>query len=86
MPELSRFFGISILMYFNDRDPPHFHARYNEHRAIVRIGDLDLIDGALPQRVMGLVLEWAQLHRTELAANWQSLRKSGSFEKIEPLV
>jgi len=86
MPEICRFLGISILMYFNEHDPPHFHVRYNEYRAVIGIHDLMLRDGELPGRVMGLVLEWANLHRTELLENWNSIRSTGEFHKIEPLV
>lgn len=86
MPEICRFLGISILMYFNDHDPPHFHVVYNEHRAKVAMGDLATLDGWLPPRVAGLVREWGELHGRELLANWESLRTTGRFERIEPLV
>lgn len=86
MPELSRFLGISILMYFNDHNPPHFHVRYDEYRAVFRIADLMMTDGRLPGRVTALVLEWANQHRQELLDNWNSIRESGEYETIEPLV
>lgn len=86
MPELCRFLGISIRMYFNDHDPPHFHVRYDEHRAKISIRDLSTMAGRLPPRVIALVLEWAHLHRQELLANWNSLQSTGTFNKIEPLV
>jgi len=86
MPELSRFLGIVVLMYFDDHNPPHFHVRYNEHRAIVSINDLALIDGELPPRVFGLVAEWAGMHKGELLENWAMLQDAGKFFKIEPLV
>ncbi|MEO5341261.1 MAG: DUF4160 domain-containing protein [Magnetococcus sp. MYC-9] len=86
MPEVSRFLGIFIFMYFNDHDPPHFHVQYNEFRAVIDIDTLALSDGKLPGRVLGLVVEWAELHREELLSNWCSLRVDGSFRKIEPLV
>jgi hypothetical protein len=86
MPELSRFLGISILMYFNDHTPPHFHVKYNEFRASVEISTLSVVEGEIPPRVHGLVTEWAELHRDELLANWNTLRESGEYRKIEPLV
>jgi len=58
VPELSRFLGIIVTMYYNDHEPPHFHARYGEHQAIIALESLRVIDGALPPRVLGLVLEW----------------------------
>jgi hypothetical protein len=86
LPELSRFLGISIRMYFNDHDPPHFHVKYNDDRAVFRIRDLMMTKGKLPGRVTALVLEWANLHREELQANWESLKRDGVFSKIDPLV
>jgi hypothetical protein len=72
-------------MYFNDHGPPHFHARYAEHEATVSIGTLAILEGSLPRRVMALVLEWADLHRAELAANWDRARNSVPLETITPL-
>lgn len=66
MPVLSRFFGIIVLMYFDDHPPPHFHVRYGGQKAIVSIDTLGLVEGNLPPRVLGLVVEWASLHRQEL--------------------
>lgn len=61
MPTISMFFGILIRMYFNDHPPPHFHARYNEHEAVIAIEPLSVIEGSLPKRALSLVLEWAAL-------------------------
>ena len=85
MPEISRFFGIVITMYFNDHSPPHFHARYERYRAEVRIADGDVIDGELPARVRALIAEWARIHRVELDRNWTSLAAQGTFARIAPL-
>lgn len=86
MPELSRFLGIIITMYFRDHSPPHFHAEYNEYEATFDIATLSKINGNLPSRVLGFVVEWAALHQEELMKNWESLNKTGSFHKIAPLV
>jgi len=86
MPEISRFLGIVITMYFNDQNPPHFHVRYEDFRAIVGIDPLELGEGELPPRVLGLVLEWAEMHQRELAENWTALAATGTFRKIAPLV
>ena len=59
MPEISRFFGIVIKMFFSDHAPPHFHAEYAEHEALVAIETLELVRGELPRRALALVLEWA---------------------------
>lgn len=57
MPEISRFLGIVIAMYYNDYDPPHFHARYGEYEVTVGIAD-GLVEGCFPRRALNLVLEW----------------------------
>ena len=86
MPEISRFLGIIILMYFDDHNPPHFHVKYNDYRALISINELQMINGELPPRVLGLVMEWAILHKNELIENWKLLKESGNWFKIEPLV
>ena len=86
MPEICRFLGIVITMYYNDHDPPHFHVRYGESRATFAIDALKLLDGQLPPRVVGLVGEWAALHRFELRRNWTQLATEGKFRRIKPLV
>ena len=86
MLELSRFIGIIIYMYFNDHNPPHFHAEYNEFKAAISIKNLGLIEGKLPSKVMSLVVEWAQDHQEELLENWNSIQTTGEYYKITPLV
>ncbi|MFY9260266.1 MAG: DUF4160 domain-containing protein [Gallionella sp.] len=82
MPEISRFLGIVISMYFDEHNPPHFHVRYNEYRAVIAIRNGNLLDGNLPARVRGLVEEWAELHQEELLVMWNSK----VFHKVQPLV
>ncbi|MDD4019724.1 MAG: DUF4160 domain-containing protein, partial [Kiritimatiellae bacterium] len=72
MPEICRFLGIVITMYFDEHNPPHFHVRYNEFRASIEIESLNVMTGRIPARVRGLVEEWAELHRRELLAMWAS--------------
>jgi hypothetical protein len=86
MPELCRFLGIVIMMYFDDHNPPHFHVKYNEFRAIISVNDLTILEGELPPRVLGLVMEWAGLHKSELLENWNMVQETGECFKIEPLV
>lgn len=85
MPEISRFLGIIITMYYNDHPPPHFHVRYNQQKAIIEIETLSIIQGKLTPRILGLVIEWAAIHKAELLANWQRARQQNPLEKIEPL-
>ena len=85
MPELGCFLGIIITMYYNDHPPPHFHARYNEQKAIIDIETLSILEGKLSPRILGLVVEWAALHQTELMQNWQLARLQRPLEPIAPL-
>ena len=84
MPEISRFFGIVIAMYYSDHSPPHFHARYAGHDCTVRIRD-GLVSGKFPPRPLGLVLEWYIQHREELAENWELARQRKPLRRINPL-
>lgn len=86
MPEISRFLGIIIYMYFNEHNPPHFHAQYNEHKASILIDSLGILEGKLPARVYSLVAEWAMEHQSELLTNWNEIETTGKFNKIEPFV
>lgn len=86
MPEICRFLGIIILMHFNDHSPPHFHAVYNEHQAVISINNLGVIEGKLPAKVLSLVVEWALEHQEELLENWTTMRATGDYRKIRPLV
>jgi hypothetical protein len=85
MPEISRFFGIVIKMYFNDHAPPHFHAEYGDEEAVLSIESLAVLRGSLPSRAIGLVLEWAQGNRKALFENWDSLRGGEPPRRIKPL-
>jgi hypothetical protein len=85
MPEISRFFGIVIQMYYNDHDPPHFHVRYSGQRALMAIEDLSILRGHLTPRALALVREWASLHRTELTEDWNLARAEAELRPIPPL-
>ena len=85
MPEISRFFGIVIKMYFDDHPPPHFHAIYGDAEVQIRIDPFGLISGSLPPRALAMVAEWATLHRVELLDNWSKARAGTGMVKIPPL-
>ena len=85
MPELCRFYGIVIQMYCRDHPPPHFHALYAGQRATIDIETLALIEGALPARARGLVIEWAALHQEELRAAFRQAAAMEAPGKIAPL-
>ena len=85
MPEICRFLGIIIAMYYDEHIPPHFNARYGESKAEIDINTLSLLAGKLPPRAMGLVIEWASRHQAELLADWELARQHAELKKIEPL-
>jgi hypothetical protein len=85
MPELARFFGLIITMYWNDHPPPHIHVRYGSQRALIDIETLSIIAGSLSPRALGLVIEWAALHRAELLTNWERARARQPLQPIRPL-
>ena len=85
MPEVSRFFGIIIAMYYNDHSPPHFHARYGDQKALISIESLTILRGQLSPRVLGLVVEWASAHQSELMEDWRLARSDEPLKKIPPL-
>jgi hypothetical protein len=85
MPEISRFFGIVVQMYFDDHLPPHFHARYGALTGRVVLTPVGLMDGDLPPRALRLTLEWAILHRQELLENWHRIRAGQLPTPIPPL-
>lgn len=85
MPEVSRFFGIVVSMYYDEHFPPHFHVRYAGRHAQVGISSLTILHGTLPPRAHGLVVEWARAHKDELLANWALARARKTPRKIAPL-
>lgn len=88
MPELSRFFGIIIRMYWEASAPhhrPHFHAYYQNDVAIYGIDQLELITGSLPRRQRRLVEAWAELHQQELRDDWERLQEGKKPLPIDPL-
>jgi hypothetical protein len=85
VPTIAYFLGIAVRMFFNDHDPPHFHVRYQQFRARVRVEDGAIIDGRLPPTVTRLVKEWTQLRRDALMRNWMAARTDQQLEWIEGL-
>ena len=84
MPEISRFYGILIKMFFNEHNPPHFHAEYGEFKAIITI-DKGIVEGKMPKIALKLIFDWLDLHRDELMENWRNIEKKKALNKIEPL-
>ena len=85
MPEISRFYGIVVKMYYNDHPPSHFHAEYGEAEMVVAIDTLGVVAGRLPPRATGLVMEWAAQHQAELQHAWSQARNAQPLDRIDPL-
>lgn len=85
MPEICRFFGIIIYIFYNEHQPPHLHAIYGEYEALITIGGLSILSGELPPRALGLVIEWASLHQEDLKKAWNQALNHQKIDKIEPL-
>jgi hypothetical protein len=82
MPEIARFYGIVIKLFFGDHPPPHFHAVYGEYIGLFDISSLEMIEGDLPRRARNLVLEWAKRNQSELLDMWnkQEIRQLPPLE------
>ena len=85
MPEVSRFYGVVIRMYFREHGPHHFRAEYGSDEVLVGIEDLAVLEGRLPPRALGFVIEWASLHQADLRAAWERARRHEAPGKIAPL-
>jgi hypothetical protein len=81
MPEITRFYGIIIKLFFADHPPPHFHAIYGEYNALFNLETLEIIEGDLPNRATKMVIEWASMYQTELLQMWNTQE----FRKLPPL-
>lgn len=84
MPEVSRFYGIIVYMFFEDHGPPHFHVKYQDFEATVNIED-GIIRGEIPRRALRLIYEWLDLHKDELIENWRLSEQRKPLKRIEPL-
>jgi len=85
MPRVSYFYGIAIYMYYREHLPPHFHAIYGEHEALVGIETLAILEGRMPARALGLIIEWASLHQPDLRRAWQQALTHQLIDPIESL-
>jgi len=84
MPEISRFLGIIIAMFYKDHAPPHFHAKYGEYEIIVDVS-AGVVSGEFPRRALSHVLEWYELHKDELLQDWNLAREGKPLKAIPPL-
>lgn len=85
MPEISRFLGMIIYMYYDDHAPPHFHVIYGDREAVLSIKDGQLLRGHLPPKALALVQEWTEIHRDELSSDWTRAESHLPLTRIAPL-
>ena len=86
MPEISLFYGIRVTMYYEDHNPPHFHAEYNGNKALIDIAEARVIKGSLPSRQLKLILAWCVIHQDELMQNWELSKDGLPLNRINPLI
>lgn len=86
MPEIALFFGIRVTMYYEDHQPPHFHAEYNGHKVLIDIMHGRALRGAFPARQLKFVLAWNEIHQDELMQNWELAKDNLPLNKIAPLM
>ena len=72
-------------MFYNDHNPPHFHVIYGEYKALISVGEPEIIDGFLPSRAKSMVFEWAKIHQSELKREWELAKEHRPLFWIEPL-
>jgi Domain of unknown function (DUF4160) len=85
MPTIAWFYGIAICMYYDDHNPPHFHAFYGEYEAKVAIDTGEIMEGKLPHRAMRLVREWCLERKPALMNNWERARSGKQLERLSGL-
>lgn len=86
MPVISIFYGIKVTMYYDEHNPPHFHAEYNGKKACINIKNASLISGELPNKQFNMICEWCVIHQEELKINWELTKEGKKINKIEPLM
>ena len=84
MPEISRFYGIIIMMNFREHNPPHFHAQYQDFEVTIDI-KTGLVNGRMSKRALKMIFEWLELHKEELLSDWDLAQSRKSLIKIAPL-
>ena len=85
MPEISRFYGIIISIFYDEHNPPHFHARYGKNKVAIDIRTLEALEGKIPPRALKMVKEWASQHQLDLMHGWELAQANKPLEKISPL-
>ncbi|MEX0739224.1 MAG: DUF4160 domain-containing protein [Pseudohongiella sp.] len=85
VPTICVFYGITIRMYYDDHNPPHFHVIYGNFAAKLNIDTGNVIAGNLPGRVLSMTQEWSKIHRTGLIENWRRCQLHEPLQALAPL-
>ncbi|MGM9709085.1 MAG: DUF4160 domain-containing protein [Prevotella sp.] len=85
MPEICRFYGIVIYLYWMDHNPPHIHVMYSGYECTISIMER-IIEGKIPAKVIAKVNQWIDIHQDEILKQWAKASRGESIEKIEPLI
>ena len=85
MPEIARFFGIIVRMFYDDHNPPHFHAEFGDKKAVIDFRGNILLGDLGSRTALRLVREWIDLHQVELVEDWELAKTGKQIKKIAPL-
>lgn len=84
MPEISRFFGIILSLYWRDHNPPHIHFSYGDYECSISVLDR-IVDGTAPAKVIAKVNHWIDIHEDEILTAWEKASRGEKFDRIKPL-
>ena len=84
MPEISRFYGIIVSLFWKDLNPPHIHFVYGGYECSISVLDR-IVDGQAPAKVIAKVNEWLDLHEAEILSLWEKAQRGEKIGRVEPL-
>lgn len=84
MPEICRFYGIIISLFWRDHNPPHIHFSYGNYECTISVIER-VVEGKSPAKVISKVNEWIDAHENEILTLWEKAQKGEPLNKIEPL-
>ena len=84
MPEISRFYGIIIRIFYDDHSPPHFHAFYGKKEGLYSIEKAEKLAGEIPAKQDKIIKKWARQYRKELLDSWNMAKDKTPPKKVPP--
>lgn len=82
MPKISEFNGVSIYLYYDDHNPPHFHAIHGSNEIVVRISPIKILSGYFPAKIRGAAERWGKANAAALLANWEKMKQGEPPNRI----